>query len=138
MYFYKLEAIGYEEHWKTIYCSSKSYSEEEFKAIVKEAYIETCKYISNNGKFLSEFDYRIENAMFDLLEEEGFIENQDSHYFNNLLKEKYDLLNMDDCLTAELVFGTVNFPNENTRDFYEERDNYTFVGLSYDDFKGYL
>ena len=36
MYFYKLEAIGYEEHWKTIYCSSKSYSEEEFNAKIEE------------------------------------------------------------------------------------------------------
>ena len=29
-------------------------------------------------------------------------------------------------------------PNKNTREFYDERDNYDLVGLSEDDFKGYL
>ncbi|MBQ6813798.1 MAG: hypothetical protein IJP12_04075 [Methanobrevibacter sp.] len=137
MYYYKLESVGYEEHWIAIYCSEKKYANTRLKKIVKEAYIETCKYISDNGKAISEFDYYVENIIFDVLMNKRD-KSQPCHYFNRILKEKYDLVNLDDNLHSKVVFGTNSMPNKNTREFYDERDNYDLVGLSEDDFKGYL
>ena len=137
MYYYKLESIGYEEHWKAIYCSEKKYTHTKFKQIVKEAYIETCRYISDNGKAISEFDYYVENIIFDILMDDRD-KSQPCHYFNGILRQKYDLVNLDDILHSQLIFGTDSMANKNTREFYDERNNYDFVGLSEDDFKGYI
>lgn len=137
MYFYKIELIGYDGHQKTIYCSKNHYSDEEFKEIIKKSYIETCKYISKSGKAIFEFNYRLDFTIFDSLDENGD-NNLPFIYFDNLLNEHYGLVNLDGYLDSKLIFGTDSFPNENTRDFYEERNKYDFVGLSKDDFKGYF
>lgn len=45
MYFYKLLASGYEEHYETIYYSDKKYTQEEFEDIVFDLFEEFCKQL---------------------------------------------------------------------------------------------
>ena len=137
MYFYKLEYFDYDEHWKTIYCSQKKYSDEEFKKIVKDAYIETCKYISDSKMAFSEFDYRVQCVIFDILGEYDHDKSKPWDYFNKILKDRHDLRNLDDCIYSKLEFAASCHTNNNLEEFYEERNGYTLVGISDDDFIAY-
>ncbi|ADC46836.1 hypothetical protein mru_0985 [Methanobrevibacter ruminantium M1] len=138
MYYYKLESFDYDEHWTAFYVSNKKYSDDEFKKIVKDAYIETCKHISENQKPVSKFNYMIDSVIFDILQESDKDKSQPCHYFNRILKDRHDLINLDDCLDSKLEFVEQNGGNDNLREFYDKRSEYILVGISDDDNKGYI
>ena len=48
IYFYKLLAGGYEEHYETIYYSNDKYTQEEFEDIVFQLFEECCQHIIDN------------------------------------------------------------------------------------------
>jgi len=43
MYFYKLSASGYEDHYETIFYNEKKYTQEEFENIIFKLYEESCQ-----------------------------------------------------------------------------------------------
>lgn len=94
MYFYKVDAGGYEEYMESTYYSDKQYSQEEFHKIVLEAYEKVC-YINIENDVQStcfpNIFFTVEDIMF-------------SEWFDEVLERDYGLKRLSQCLSGRVFF----------------------------------
>ncbi len=68
LYFYCLDAAGYEEYYKVVFYSTHKYSQEEFEDIIFKAYEKYCEYLLVNEEYSKCFPnvyFSIDDAITD-------------------------------------------------------------------------
>ena len=120
MYFYKLLALGYEDHFETVYYSDTKYTQKQFENIVLGLYKEMCQeIIKEEPDSLCWFviNFKLNNIFWDY----------DGKFKEKMAKKGFWELN--NILTGQMDFDL----NPNGNDSYSEKLDSIFCSLDIDE-----